>query len=383
MANITSMKNLFCVLLVMFFVACTVGIIGPYIALHLAGAGAAGWQIGALTALPVGAMVFAGPFVQRIASKFGSKNVLYGATGAVILAYLSMTALDSLWGWAALLVLIGLGNSALFAICDTTVNTLAAETNRGRIIGAYTTSLSTGYAVGPGALAISGTEGVLPLWLCAGLIGCALTLLGRLRVPEGMEQMVKISIVQIFRREPFLLAAIALVAGLDVLALDFVPLLGLNSPLYSARPSLLATCTMCGAIICQFPIGWLADRVNRERLLLTVIALSGLLPLALPQALALNYLAYPLLFVWGGALSSIFTLTITLNGERHSGRELLSYQAALVTMEGFGNFAGPLLAGGAYTFSMRYGVVALIVVACILALVVGGLCRPRNKEVEL
>ena len=258
---------------------------------------------------------------------------------------------------------------------------MAAESSRGRIIGAYTTSLSAGYAVGPGLLAQSGTAGVLPLWLCAGLVGCALVMLVRLRVPEGMEQMVKISIARIFRREPVLLAAIALVAGLDVLALDFVPLLGLNSPLYSAQPSLLATCTMCGAIVCQFPIGWLADRVNRERLLLTVIALSGLLPLALPQALTLNYLAYPLLFVWGGALSSIFTLTITLNGERHSGRELLSYQAALVTMEGFGNFAGPLLAGGAYTLSTGYGVVALIVAACLLTLAVGWLRRPERMEV--
>ena len=375
------MKKLFYVLLLMFFIACTVGIIGPYIALHLAGAGTAGWLIGALTALPVGAMLFAGPFVQRVAGKFGSKNMLYLALGGVILAYLSMTAWDSLWYWALLLFLIGLGNSAVFAICDTTVNTLAAESSRGRIIGAYTTSLSAGYAVGPGLLAQSGTAGVLPLWLCAGLVGCALVMLVRLRVPEGMEQMVKISIARIFRREPVLLAAIALVAGLDVLALDFVPLLGLNSPLYSAQPSLLATCTMCGAIVCQFPIGWLADRVNRERLLLTVIALSGLLPLALPQALTLNYLAYPLLFVWGGALSSIFTLTITLNGERHSGRELLSYQAALVTMEGFGNFAGPLLAGGAYTLSTGYGVVALIVAACLLTLAVGWLRRPERMEV--
>jgi len=377
------MKNLFYVLLLMFFVACTVGIIGPYIALHLAGAGAAGGLIGALTALPVGAMVFAGPFIQRIAGKFGSKNVLYWATGVVIMAYLLMTVFDSFWHWGLLLFLIGLGNSALFAICDTTVNSLATETNRGRVIGVYTTSLSAGYAVGPGLLAQSGAEGVLPLWLCAGLVGCALAALCRLRVPDGMEQMVKISITRIFRREPFLLAAIALVAGLDVLALDFVPLLGLNSPLYSAQPSLLATCTMCGALICQFPVGWLADRVNRERLLMTAIALSGLLPLVLPQALALNYLAYPLLFVWGGALSSIFTLTVTLNGERHSGRELLSYQAALVTMEGFGNFAGPLLAGGAYTFSARYGVVALIVAACLLTLFVGLRHSTERMEVEL
>ncbi|MFA6076061.1 MAG: MFS transporter [Negativicutes bacterium] len=364
-------KDLIVVLLLMFFIACTVGIIGPYIALHLAGAGAAGWQIGILTALPVGAMFFAGPFVQRLAGKLGSKPALLFAAVAVIAAYLSMVAVNDLWCWAVLLFVIGLGNSAVFAICDTAVNTLAKENRRGRIIGGYTTMLSAGYAVGPALLAFSGTEGTTPLLLCALFVLCALLLLIRLRVPEDMEQMVKISLVRIFKREPVLLTAIALVAALDVWALDFVPLLGRDSALYSVQPSLLATATMCGAIIWQLPIGWLADRMHRERLLLAAIVLSGLLPLFLPLALEYNYLAYGLLFVWGGALSSIFTLVVTLNGERHSGSELLGYQAALITMEGFGNFAGPLLAGGLYTFSARYGLVALMVTACLLTLLIG------------
>ena len=57
---------------------------------------------------------------------------------------------------------------------------------------------------------------------------------------------------------------------------------------------------MFGAILLQLPIGWLGDRVDRLRLaiVLGLVSVGG----ALVWLLILNdpWIAYPVLFVWGG-----------------------------------------------------------------------------------
>ena len=110
------------------------------------------------------------------------------------------------------------------------------------------------------------------------------------------------------------------------------------------------------AVFFQYPIGWLADKVNRRWLLiacvLTMMVSIFLFPLLVeggrdpwwqPRALAL----WAAVSVWGGSMGGIFTVGITLLGQRFRDVELVSANAMFSVLFGVGGLLGPFLAGTA------------------------------------
>jgi MFS family permease len=110
------------------------------------------------------------------------------------------------------------------------------------------------------------------------------------------------------------------------------------------------------AVFFQYPIGWLADKVNRNWLLiacvLTLLVSIFLFPLLIDggrdpwweaRALAL----WAVVSIWGGSMGGIFTVGITLLGQRFRGVELVSANAVFSVLFGAGGLLGPFLAGTA------------------------------------
>ena len=108
------------------------------------------------------------------------------------------------------------------------------------------------------------------------------------------------------------------------------------------------------AIFFQYPVGWLADKVDRGWLLVacvvvttTMVALfpmlieAGSAPWWTPKALAL----WTVISIWGGAMGSTFTVGITLLGERFRGVELVTANAVFSLLFGVGGLLGPFVVG--------------------------------------
>ena len=108
------------------------------------------------------------------------------------------------------------------------------------------------------------------------------------------------------------------------------------------------------AMCFQYRIGWLADKCNRHGVLslwvLILMLCILLFPLLItsgreawwqPQTLAL----WTVVSIWGGAMGGIFTVGITLLGNRFRGVELVSANAVFSVLFGIGGLLGPFLAG--------------------------------------
>ena len=77
---------------------------------------------------------------------------------------------------------------------------------------------------------------------------------------------------------------------------------------------------LAGSVVLQVPIGWLADRLGGEAMLAAGAAAGLAGALALPLVLEGAFL-WPLLFLWGGAVTGHYTVSLSLLGERfRSGR---------------------------------------------------------------
>ncbi|MXK61501.1 MFS transporter, partial [Burkholderia pseudomallei] len=125
------------------------------------------------------------------------------------------------------------------------------------------------------------------------------------------------------------------------------------------------------------PIGWLADKLGRERVHLGAgwIVLAGL-PL-LPFVIANPWLCWPLLFVLGAAAGSIYTLSLVACGERFRGAALVTASSLVSASWSAASFGGPLVAGALMEQLGSHALVGVLVV-CVAVFVGAALWERRT-----
>ncbi|MCZ7935283.1 MFS transporter [Agrobacterium leguminum] len=342
----------------------TYGLSAPLIALELAEAGYSESFIGANGAMYAVGVLLAAPFMPRLFGRFGfgrlAKSALLGA-GSILLLF---PAAPFIWIWFPLRAALGAVSETLFVVSETWLNHLASEASRGRLIAIYMTALSCGTALGPTILAFVGRH---ELWafVIGGLMtfaACTVLVFGRPQEPKAEHE----DIGNPFRYlglAPVAVASAALNAALEAAGLSLLPIYAVSLGWPEQSATLLLTVLLIGSITLQLPIGWLGDRMPRSKLLALLALLATIGAAFWPMALAHAWLAYPLLFVWGGVFVGIYTTTVVMLGDLYEGSELVGIYALLSVAWGVGAFTGPFLSGIAMEMTL-HGLPLFAAVAC-------------------
>jgi MFS family permease len=107
----------------------------------------------------------------------------------------------------------------------------------------------------------------------------------------------------------------------------------------------LLTTFALGGVVLQLPLGWLADHMNRQKLLLICIVLSMIGFMILPGFVTSGVAGPIFLFALGGAEGMIYALGVILLGQRFRGAELAAASVLFTGMWGAGTMLGPLIVG--------------------------------------
>ena len=92
--------------------------------------------------------------------------------------------------------------------------------------------------------------------------------------------------------------------------------------------------------------------------------------------------AYPSLFVWGGAAFGLYTVAVTMLGERYRGGELAAANAAFVMTFELANMLGPPAAGSAMDAWQPYGLMVWMTAVAVIftALAIARGLKPRTDR---
>jgi len=326
----------------------TYGLSAPLIALRLDDAGFGETLIGLNAAMHALGVLLVAPILPGLAARLGMARLALLALGLAALLLALFPAMPTVWLWFPLRLGLGIASETLFVVSETWVNQITTEDARARSMAAYTASLSLGFALGPVVLTFSSSAGAPPFLLGSliALAAAALLLLMRPQ-PAVIEHAPPLNPRRALSLAPMAIAATALNAALETAGLSLLALYAMGQGWAERPATLLISTLMTGAIVLQLPIGWLGDRFDRRRLavILTFVSAAGagLWPLVLSEP----WLAYPLLFLWGGAFVGIYTLMITILGSRFRGGELVGLYAILSVAWGIGALLGPPLGGAA------------------------------------
>lgn len=293
--------------------------------------------------------------------------------------------IDTSW-WTFWAALSGVGYGLRWIGNETWLFGIVPNESRGRIVGFHESVLALAAVIGPGLIALTGAQHWIAFAAASAFTlsaGLPLWLAGRSTMPTTAgSRSTQPNWVRIRSALTGFLAGGTLIAGIGGLieggTVSLFPVFASDKPLDTSEAAWMLSVFGLGAMLLQFPLGWLVDAKGFR----TAIACTGI-----ATALCATALVAPvheialggLMFVLGGAITAYLTLGI-IAATRDSNPDVLATEVSRVSIAFTGLSAiGPLIAGGLVTV---FGGGALMIFAAVGGIVTVGLLMTRGPLAE-
>jgi len=331
-------------------VGVAVSILPPLLSLNLYARGVSERTIGWLVATIALSAIAATPIAPRLAIRFGT------ATTIAVLTPLAACLIPLAWiihdlrMLFPLIFVYGGAITTCFVLSEYWINAVTPDRRRGLVMGIYATLLSLGFATGPAIISIVGYDSFRPF-----LIGSLLlvfagfpAMLAHRYSPRFREQ-------QTDRFFSFVLAVPMATFGVFCFAMGessgfaFLPLWGKNLGYADYLVPMLASAMTLGNVVFQIPLGLIADRIDRRKVLL-FCGLVGAAGMAVASIVSASPALLMLtLFIWGGATAGLYTVGLAHLAGRYRGSNLANANAAFIFCYALGMLFGPGAVGESMT----------------------------------
>jgi len=297
--------------------------------------------------MPLGLVVSASlvPVAVRLV---GARGLAVGCALAAGLCFLLIGSLQNWVAWYLLRFMIGFVINPLYILGEVWALALAPPSRRGRIMGVFNAVMGGGYAVGPLALALVGTQGLAPFLVgVTGFVACAVILALVSRRLAGFEQQEGEKtggLIWFAGLAPALLTAVGLAAATQQSTYALMPVFGAAYGLAEAALAALVTALSIGNIFLQIPLGLAAERFGGRAMIIACASMTAICALLMPIAI-LSPAIWPLLVIMGGVGYGVYTMALVELGTRFKGGALVAGNAAFALMWGVGGIVGPPGAG--------------------------------------
>jgi len=328
-----------------------IGLTLPLLSLILDQKGMSATFIGFSNATPGLASFAVAPFIPQLTKRFGTVPLMVGCTLVSVVCFGLYLVIDNPWAWFPLRFVHGAAHAVLFILSEFWITVLAPAHIRGRILGIYGTILSAGFALGPLILTVTGTQTAAPFLAGAGLmLAAGLPLMvvllrrGPALAPAVEEKPAKPLWSYLWLAPAATLAAFVF-GALESGVFQLLPVYGLDKGMSVENAALILSVVGLGYMLMQFPLGLLADFVEKRLVLLGcgVFALAG--ALILPGLIDDPVWSWPVLFVWGGVMTGLYSVGIATLGDRFAPKDLIAANALFVTLYSAGSVVGPIASG--------------------------------------
>ena len=336
--------------LVLFLCALIIGIklgtLIPLLSLILESRGYSNTEIGLnVVAQPLAVILFV-RITPIIIHKIGLARSIVIAQIVTILLYFTFPIFESLTAWFIIRFLIGFAGALAWNAFDTWMLSMANDSNRGKIVTIYNTVFVIGFAIGPMVISLTGIEGWLPFVVIAALSFLAIIPLITIKIDDPkLPEKKSLPVFAAIIAAPTIFGA-AILCGLDdVMFVSFFPIFMIKSNFSQDLALQYVTITLVGGVICQPIIGVLLDKVNKRLLMNIAVLITFICPIIFALFINNFYIMAISCFMWGGAASGIFAISLTMLGERYSASQVAGATAILVMVFEVGSLTGPLIGG--------------------------------------
>jgi len=274
---------------------------------------------------------------------------VFAALGSFMSAGLiAFTLMAEPWAWTALRLLIGFCMSGIYVTAESWLNNAASNQTRGTVLSAYMIAQTLGIISAQGLLTLGDAAGA-SLFIGASIlvsISFAPILLSVTPAP-AVEISRPMPLRALFENSPLGTVGIFLLGAVYATQSGMGAVFGSQIGLSAAQIALFIATLFGGALVLQYPIGWLSDRIDRRRVIFGVAAAGAAFSLAGWLSGGTLWLMLAAGFFAGGATTPLYALLLAYTNDFLPAEDMAAASGGLVFTFGLGAIAGPLAAGWA------------------------------------
>lgn len=348
----------------------------PLLLLRLKGADISTTVAGLFAATGWAGIFLFTPFASWVTQQLGRRPTLWLSAALPAAAALGFAFTSNLVVWFVLQLLSGAASGLRWVLSEAIVAEFSPPGQRGRYVGLFETMVGATFVVGPALLAWVGPGQPAAVWLVLALmvLGLAVSLLIP-QVPAAEDAPhARVGVAGVWMalvRHPIIMLAGFLGGFFESGITSILPLYGLALGLGAGGAALLVSASGLGSALMMLPVGMVADRWHggaegRRRMMVLLAALTLAATCVLPFVATIPWLAWPIVFLWGGAGGSLYTLAMIDIGSREQGITLVNSTAVLVLTYTFGGMAASGSSGALLEWSPLLGFPLLLAVVAAL-----------------
>ena len=268
---------------------------------------------------------------------------VFAALGSLISAAVILFPLAEIpAAWTVLRMILGFCFCGVYITAESWLNNSATNDTRGQALSAYMIVQTGGVIASQGLLNLPDPTGFFLFILPSILVSISFApILLSVAPSPAFETTRASSLREVFHASPLTFVGMFLMGGIFAAQFGMSAVYGTQIGLSIAQVSVFVAMIFVGALVMQYPIGWLSDRTDRRVLILAVAVIGGVAGLA---GFAFGG-SYPVLlavaFVVGGASNPLYSLFIAYLNDYLEPDAMAGASAGLLFINGVGAIAGP------------------------------------------
>ncbi len=326
------------------------GLSSPIISQNMERMEGSGALLGWLISLAAVATILSTPFVPKLMNRFNPRTVMITC---LVIGAATIPALKVFMNPAAWFLIKFLGScvfTIVFVIAEIWINQLAPEHLRGRIMGMYGAALAGGMGIGSGLAVKTGIDGWSPFLITAAVNLAAVLPFILLRKATQVKATSKEDarfkvIFKIMRAAPAIMMCGVVFGAIEQSLIYFLPVYDTRLGHSEEMGRLLLLIAALGIVLFQYPMGLLADKMDRKRLTVILMGVAVTGPIAIVFAGDNFAVIATLAFFYAGLTTALYTVGLVRLGERFKGQRLAAANAGFIVAYGIGSLIVPPLAG--------------------------------------
>ena len=299
----------------------------------------------------------------RLISNVGHVRVFAALAAIASAATLCQAFFVQPFAWVLMRLVTGLCFAGIYVVAESWLNGRATRANRARLLAVYMVVLYVGLGAGQFLLMLANPRSAVPFMLVSALISLAMVPIV-LSAQAGPAVLLPrdVRYRDLYRDSPLGVVAVAVAGLLSSILFSMGPVYARLRGMESAGIATFMAASILAGVATQYPIGALADYMDRRAVIAGVCGVATALALCivvfpdLPHGL---FLAIAALF--SGLVLTIYSLGISHVNDRLEPAQTVAASSALLLLNGAAAVLGPVLASAlmaAYGFNAYFAALA-------------------------
>jgi MFS family permease len=287
----------------------------------------------------------------RLLRQVGHVRVFAALAAVASVAILVQGCFVDALTWGAMRLLSGVCFAGIYVVAESWLNDRASRANRGRLFAVYMLVLYGGLGTAQFLLVLSDPRTPILFMLVSVLISLAMVpiVISAQQLP-GHAAPRKVSLPDLYRNSPLGVVGVTVSGLVSAIIFSMGPVYARLSGLDTGRVAAFMAASILAAVVTQYPIGRLSDRMDRRTVIAAVCTLAAMVAGAIVAFPEMPHPAFLILAaVFSGFALTLYSLSVSHVNDKLEPAQMVASSSTLLLLNGSAAAIGPLLAGSLMT----------------------------------